>query len=818
MAQRLGGEVNGNGVLCPGPGHSDGDRSLSVKPDSNDSEGFIVYSHSGDDWKECRTHVRKKLGLPERGKRKGKGNSKNKGGGGDWRTLDEFIYRGADKKPYLKVRKSIDPKGKRQFPQFRWDGKGWIKGKPKGPKIPYQLPELLAAPVTSGVWFCEGEKDAENLAKLGFVATTASEGAAAKWDPALTPHFKDRHVVVLADADDPGRAYVQRVARAINGVAASVRVLDLYPERQDGSDVSDWLVDDTAGAKLAALAKEVPLWEPTDSGDDDNAADSAAGDTEIERLAKLKPLEYERERKAAAEKLDIRASILDRLVRDERARLGLDGGDDGLQGSAVSFDEIEPWPEPVDGAELLDDIAAAIRNHVVMSDSARDISALWVVHSYLIKRFKISPKLSIRSPAKRCGKTTLLEVLAQLVFRAWVTGSITKAALFRVIDMWHPTLLIDEVDTFVGEDEELRGILNHGHRYDGYITRTVGDEHEPRKFSVYAAVALSGIGGLADTLADRSVRADLKRRRPSEAIAPLRIGRMEHLHTLRRRITRWVADHEERIAEREPEMPSIIDREADNWHVLLAIADEAAGEWSQRARKAVEAAHVAGADDDASWFELLLGDIRGISKGKIEMPSADLVKALVAIEGRPWAEMGKTAKPMTQNRLARMLKPLGIAPKQVGPENARVRGYVLADFKDAFERYLAPAGASQPSSRPEGHEMGTSDISEPSSPNPAGHFETREKPNNDGLLDTWTVKKGNSGKTTRVRITRTQKSKSDDLLYDGPVVEPPAACCEAAHFGMCPLTAPGRVGRRCRRLPSCVAWNSIKSGPGPSGF
>jgi Protein of unknown function (DUF3631) len=435
-------------------------------------------------------------------------------------------------------------------------------------------------------------------------------------------------------------------------------------------------------------------------------------DVEIERLARLSAVEYDHQRKEAAEKLGVRASILDKLVQGERARLGRDGGDDKLQGSTVTFDEIEPWPEPVTGAQLLNDIASVIRSHVIMSDHCRDIDALWVVHTYVIRRFKISPKLSIRSPARRCGKTTLLEVLAELVFRAWTTGSITKAALFRVIDKWHPTLLIDEVDTFVGEDEELRGILNHGHRYDGYVTRTVGDDHEPRKFSVYAAVALSGIGGLAETLADRSVTVDLKRRRPSETIARLRIGRMGHLHELRRRIVRWVADHEDRIAERDPEMPSIIDREADNWQVLLAVADEAEGEWPARARKAAEQAHVAGAGDDGSRLELLLGDIRDTFTAKgtkvrdmfgmeqIEITSGDVVKTLVALESRPWAEMGKSGKPITQNRLARMLKPLGIAPKNVGPEDARVRGYILADFKEVFERYLAPLPAGGSHNRP----------------------------------------------------------------------------------------------------------------------
>ena len=93
-------------------------------------------------------------------------------------------------------------------------------GKPSAPKIPYRLPQLIAAPTAGIVYLCEGEKDADGLAKIGFVATTASEGAAAKWAPELTPYFKDRHVVILPDADRPGRAHAEKVAKAINGVAA----------------------------------------------------------------------------------------------------------------------------------------------------------------------------------------------------------------------------------------------------------------------------------------------------------------------------------------------------------------------------------------------------------------------------------------------------------------------------------------------------------------------------------------------------------------------------------------------------------------------
>ena len=88
-------------------------------------------------------------------------------------NVDEYIYRGQTGTPYLKVVRT----SKKQFPQFHWEDNKWVKGKPKGPKIPYRLPELLAAPPDAWVHLFEGEKDADNGAALGLVATTHSEGA-----------------------------------------------------------------------------------------------------------------------------------------------------------------------------------------------------------------------------------------------------------------------------------------------------------------------------------------------------------------------------------------------------------------------------------------------------------------------------------------------------------------------------------------------------------------------------------------------------------------------------------------------------------------
>src|SRR5262249_6702500 len=227
-----------------------------------------------------------------------------------------------------------------------------------------------------------------------------------------------------------------------------------------------------------------------------NAEFESAADAEICRLARLAALEYERARKEAAERLGIRASILDRLVTAERAKFG----DDGKQGRELILPDPEPWPQVVDGAELLNELSASIRRHVVMHDHAADTTALWVVHTFLVDCFCISPRLAITSPEKGCGKTTALDVLSRLVARPLPTANVSASAIFRVIDMLRPTLLIDEADTFLPENDELRGILNSGHRQGGFVVRTVGEEFEARRFSTYGPCAVALIGNLPGTL------------------------------------------------------------------------------------------------------------------------------------------------------------------------------------------------------------------------------------------------------------------------------------------------------------------------------
>jgi putative DNA primase/helicase len=449
-------------------------------------------------------------------------------------------------------------------------------------------------------------------------------------------------------------------------------------------------------------------------------------DAEVTRLAALSPVQYEQQRKDAAEQLGMRATILDKLVKAERP------DDDNKQGSAISFPEPEPWHVPINGAQLLDDIAAAVRNHVVMSDAARDTAALWVVHTYLLDRFLVTPRLAITSPEKRCGKTTMLDVLSRLALKSLSAAHVTAAAMFRTIEACRPSLLIDEADTFLRDSDELRGIVNSGHRKGGSVLRTVGDDHEPRAFSTFAACAIALIGRLPETLHDRSVVVSLKRRLPSETIASFRPDRAGHLDVLARQAARWAQDCAERIADADPDMPEgIFNREADNWRPLLAIADAAGDDWPERARNTLKAAHAA--DDDEDRLAMLLADIKGefATRKTDRLSSSTLVAALVEIEGRPWAEY-RRGKPMTQNQLARVLKPIKVFSEDIWIDRKSLKGYLLARFDDAFARYLSPEGAFKARERENADEIRTTSAFQSARPETVVAVQKCEKSNNDG--------------------------------------------------------------------------------------
>jgi hypothetical protein len=369
------------------------------------------------------------------------------------------------------------------------------------------------------------------------------------------------------------------------------------------------------------------------------------------------------------------------------------------QGRAVEFAEIEPWPEAVDGAALLQEIADTLSRYVALPPFGAVAIALWGMHAHALGAANTSPILALISPEKRCGKTTALSLLARLVPRPLLSSNISPASVFRVVEKYSPTLLVDEADTFLHEKTELGGILNSGHTQDAaYVVRTVGDDHEPARFSTWAAKAVALIGRLPDTLADRSIVVPMHRRAPGEQVERLRLDLPGVFEDLRRRAARWAADHLAELCAADPAVPGELgDRAADNCRPLLAIADAAGGDWPERARRAALGLSGAVEAEDGTG-EQLLADIQAIFRGRkvARIFTKELLTDLHARDERPWREW-RRGNPLTEVQLARLLRRFGIRPatQRMGSETAK--GYALEDFTDAFTRYLPPSNPSHPS-------------------------------------------------------------------------------------------------------------------------
>jgi putative DNA primase/helicase len=397
----------------------------------------------------------------------------------------------------------------------------------------------------------------------------------------------------------------------------------------------------------------------------------------IGELASLDTLEYELQRDTAAAGLRIRVSALDKLVKDRRAAT-----ED--ENTALPHWNVEPSAEPVDGAALLNTLGQVFRRYIVLPKGADIALPLWVLHAWTVDAGDISPLMVLVSPTKRCGKTSVLIVLYFLTPRSELSSNITAPALFRYIEDVRPTLLIDEADSFVKDNEELRGILNSGHtKAAANMIRNV--DHKPRRFSTWAPKAIATIRTLADTLEDRAVVVRLQRKPPGATVERLPRRDNADFAAWRSQAARWAADNFDKLADPDPKMPDLNDRAADNWRPLLAIADLVGGTWPEEARRA--ACLLSGQEQDSAIDVELLRDIRSAFGDADVIRSSDLVAKLTADPERPWVEW-KHGRPLTQKQLAALLAPFHIISLTVHPPGLPDgKGYRRIDFKEAWAAY-----------------------------------------------------------------------------------------------------------------------------------
>jgi len=408
--------------------------------------------------------------------------------------------------------------------------------------------------------------------------------------------------------------------------------------------------------------------------------DQADFDRDLAFLIRQSPVYYEAALKTAAENYGMSTSKLEQYVKKARAVAS--------QSKDGRYDPPPLWDEPVDGDTLLSDVSQTLRHYCILPEGADLIIGLWIMFAHAHDAFLISPILAIQSPEKRCGKTTLLELISMLVPKPLVAGNITNAAMFRTINAHAPTLLLDEADTFLHGSTELRGALNAGQRKrTASVTRCEGDDHKSTDFSVWCPKVIAAIGGFPDTIQDRSIVIRMRRKSTDEKVARFREREKVQLDPLLSKAARWANDNLDVLRDADPDLPEQLnDRAQDNVFGLLAIADQIDPSIGFVARATlVDMKHAADAVAELPPQTQLLYDIRGIyaQSGKTEFSSRDLINELCKIEESPWSSYSSN-RPITPKHLAGMLREFGVSSHKT----SQARLYRLVDFESVFSIYL----------------------------------------------------------------------------------------------------------------------------------
>lgn len=359
--------------------------------------------------------------------------------------------------------------------------------------------------------------------------------------------------------------------------------------------------------------------------------------------------------------------------------------------------------EPTPGlAQALKDVGAYLSRYVVFAnDHQQTAVSLWVATTWAIETFDVAPYLLITAPERQSGKTRLLEVLEPVVRKPIFASGISPAALYRVVEKEHPTILLDELDAIYGPkaqgNEELRALINSGHRRGAKTYRMGGGtKTKLESFDSFSAKALAGIDSgrqIPDTIVDRSITIRLQRRAPDEEVVRYRrreatkegmelAGRLET-------ILEGFIDNEDW-----PEMPrTLSDRAEDIWQPLIVIADSAGEDWPAQAREAAESIYGTPDPADDSLGVRLLSDIRSIMRSD-RITTSELLESLTGLEEAPWSDL--YGKAITPRKLAELLRTFGITSHNVRTDLGQGKGYTLGDFAGSWRRYLPKAEDRDP--------------------------------------------------------------------------------------------------------------------------
>ena len=548
----------------------------------------------------------------------------------------------------------------------------------------------------------EGEKCADAAAEMfPDCAVVTSAGGAESAGMSSWAALVGKEVVVLPDHDEPGANYAQDVAGfAFVHHANNIQIADTSALGWGrGEDIAD---HKELGASIFDALKP---WSEFDSSKREKGL--------VKALASLAPGDYDRIRTEAAKSLGIGVQTLNRLVKALRSNQPDDDSDD--EDEVETLRSTKPCDGTVDAEEVFQEIVGIIKKYVFLDDDAAVTIATWILMSWVNNQLYILPQLLLTSPIKQCGKTTTLSVVQALVNRPLPSGNISAAAVYRAIEEWKPTLLLDEADTYLRKNAELAGVLNSGHtRETAFVTRVteIDGKQMPVRFSTWAPKIIAGIGvSAADTTIDRSLIIRLQRKPVDMPRSRLALRFSNDMEPLRSRIARWAVDVKDVPIDESALNFINNDRARDNWAALLAVAlhvGKVATEGLLAAARAMSDNSDLSSDREGDLLRDLKGVIAEIATEAYAkrvdltlLPTKALLDKLNKLEDSQWTNFNRGTG-LNGHGLAKMLKPFGLAPtiKKDAGSKKTIRGYVAKDFTPVFARYLSDPFSAEPQAEP----------------------------------------------------------------------------------------------------------------------
>ena len=601
-----------------------------------------------------------------------------------------YPYFADDKELFVKVR--IDKDGSKWIKPFYYDGNCYRLGEHPATKEPNYKKPLYHLPIAAEVvYIVEGEKCVHSLLEIGLTATTTG-GATSINQCDLTP-LQGKRCIVWRDNDKSGQDWQANLIQALTALDIDYDVIDVdkvqlptgepMPAKGDCYDlVQAYFADGQDSSGIIEIIQALPLAsiEPTANplADDDPLQELENKKQQliacIQEMAKLDDIKITLALGEVAKRFGVSKDKILALVSEQK------------QGQLVA--EIEPYHEPVTHDEIYTALYSLVHEHMAIDEPLKVAFVLWVIFTYLTDISDFAPIAWITAPERQCGKSTLLGLFDRVVNKPMAFNNITQAVLYRVMEQFKPTLLIDEIDTSLKDKNELLGIVNAGYsRHASNVPRMNQDKGGiVEKFDVFGAKVFSGIGEMKGTFASRAIRFELRRKTDSDKVKRFnkRTLPYETTNELQRKVKRWAVDNRQAVQAVETPLLQINDRDFDNWEILLQIAT-VLGVYD----KALQACLIiCNRKDEPSLNEMLLSDIREVFITE-RISSVDLLERLKADSEKYWSTYNN-GTPLNVHQLAKKLKSFGIKSKamRIKGEQGTVKGYEKADFVKVWANYL----------------------------------------------------------------------------------------------------------------------------------